>query len=187
MSQTEIIFIRHAEAASSWENHSDPVLSDLGITQSKNLIHHNELQKLNNYNFVSSPKLRAIQTSEYLSKKFNKELVIDSTFIEIPSDNIHLSKKREWFKELIKTKKDDLPDNIKKWKDDILIKTKSFSQNTIIFTHFMVMNLLVSEFKSKDTLLCFYPDNTSILKIEIKNKEFKNFSTEEGKKTFINL
>ena len=86
MSQTEIIFIRHAEAASSWENHSDPVLSDLGITQSKNLIHHNELQKLNNYNFVSSPKLRAIQTSEYLTKKFNKELVIDSTFIEIPSD-----------------------------------------------------------------------------------------------------
>tara|TARA_B100000989_G_scaffold60287_1_gene41342 strand:+ start:170 stop:733 length:564 start_codon:yes stop_codon:yes gene_type:complete len=187
MSQTEIIFIRHAEAAISWEKHSDPVLSDLGITQSKNLIHHNDLQKLNNYDFVSSPKLRAIQTSEYLTKKFNKELLIDNTFIEIPSDNIHLSKKKEWFNKLIKTKKDDLPDNIKKWRDDILTKTKSFSQNTIIFTHFMVMNLLVSEFKSKDTLMCFYPENTSILKIEIMNKEFKNFSTEKSKKTFINL
>ena len=187
MSQTEIIFIRHGEAAISWENHSDPVLSDLGIAQSKNLTHHNELQKLSNYNFISSPKLRAVQTAEYLTKKFDKELVIDKTFIEIPSDNIHLSKKREWFKQLIKTKKEDLPDNIKKWKDEILNKVKSFNHNTVIFTHFMVMNLLVSEFKSQDTLLCFYPDNASILKIEIKNKEFKNFSIEKDKKTFINL
>ena len=82
MSQIEIIFIRHGEAANRWGDHPDPGLSDKGKMQSNNLLKHKELQHLEKYSFLSSPKLRAIETAKPLAKKFNKEVMIDDTFIE---------------------------------------------------------------------------------------------------------
>ena len=43
MASIEVIFIRHAEASSSWGDHHDPGLSDTGIAQSKKLINRPEL------------------------------------------------------------------------------------------------------------------------------------------------
>ena len=83
--------------------------------------------------------------------------------------------------------KSDLPENIAKWKDNIISKTKAFTQDSVIFTHFMVINALLSELNSEAKLLYFYPDYTSIVKITIEDGEFKNFSIDKDKKTFINL
>ena len=187
MSQIEIIFVRHAEAESSWGNFSDPSLSSNGYLQSTNLLKHEELQNLENFSFISSPKLRAIETAKPLAKKFDKNLNIDEVFIEIPSKDIVQEKKQEWLKKIVETKRDELPNMIKSWSDNIYLKTKSFNENTIIFSHFMVINSLLSKLANKDTLLYFYPKYTSVIKIVIKNNVFKYFSTEDSKKTFINL
>ena len=74
MASIEVIFIRHAEASSSWGDHHDPGLSDTGIAQSKKLISRPELKQLDDYSFISSPKLRAVETATPLAKKFKKEL-----------------------------------------------------------------------------------------------------------------
>ena len=187
MSQIEIIFIRHGEASDAWGDHSDPGLSDKGLMQSNNLLNHVELQNLGDFSFISSPKSRAIETGKPLAKKFNKKLKIDEVFIEIPSKDIAQEKKQEWLKNIVQTKKDSLPDFIKSWSDDIYSKTKSFKRNTIIFTHFMVINALLSKLSNEDTLMYFYPDYTSVIKIGIKNNEFEYFLTEDSKKTSINL
>ena len=83
--------------------------------------------------------------------------------------------------------KNDLPENITKWKDNIISKTITFSEDSVVFTHFMVMNALLSELNSETKLLYFYPDYTSIVKITIEDGEFINFSIDKDKKTFINL
>ena len=68
MSQIEIIFIRHGEAAGKWGDHPDPGLSDKGQLQAEELLKHKELQNLENYSFISSPKLRAIQTARQIGR-----------------------------------------------------------------------------------------------------------------------
>ena len=187
MSQIKIIFIRHGEASDAWGDHSDPSLSDNGLLQSNNLLNHEELQNLEDFSFISSPKSRAIETGKPLAKKFDKKLNIDDVFIEIPSKDITQDKKQEWLTNIIQTKKDNLPDFIQSWSDDIYFKTKSFKKNTIIFTHFMVINALLSKLSNEDTLMYFYPDYTSVIKIGIKNNEFEYFLIEDSKKTSINL
>ena len=187
MASIEVIFIRHAEASSSWGDHPDPGLSDYGITQSKKLINRSELIKLDDYSFISSPKLRAINTARPLAKKFKKDLIIENTFTEIPSSNIERENKQDWLKNILHMNKNDLPENVAKWKDNIISKTKAFSKNSVVFTHFMVINALLSELNSENKLLYFYPDYTSIVKITIEDGEFRNFLTEKNKKTFINL
>ena len=111
----------------------------------------------------------------------------DEIFIEIPSKNIVQDKKQDWLKSIIQTKRDDLPDFIESWSDDIYLKSKSFKENTIVFTHFMVINALLSRLAKKNTLMYFYPNYTSVVKVGIKNNAFEYFSTEENKKTSINL
>ena len=187
MSQIEIIFIRHGEASDAWGDHLDPGLSDNGILQANNLLNHKELQNLKDFSFISSPKSRAIETGKPLAKKFDKKLNIDEVFIEIPSKDIAQEKKQEWLKNIVQTKIDNLPDFIQSWSDDIYFKTKSLEQNTIIFTHFMVINALLNKLSNKDTLMYFYPNYTSVIKIGIKNNEFEYFLTEDSKKTSINL
>tara|TARA_B100001989_G_scaffold192067_1_gene140940 strand:- start:321 stop:884 length:564 start_codon:yes stop_codon:yes gene_type:complete len=187
MASIEVIFVRHAEASNSWGDHPDPGLSDTGIAQSKKLINRPELRQLDDYSFISSPKLRAIDTARPLAKKFKKELIIEDIFTEIPSPDIGTENKQDWLRNILQMNKKELPENVAKWKDNIISKTRAFSRDSIVFSHFMVMNALLSELNSETKLLYFYPDYTSIVKIAIEDGEFRNFSIEKNKKTFINL
>ena len=187
MSQIKIILIRHGEAENKWGEHPDPGLSLKGISESYDLLQHKELQSLEDYFFISSPKLRAIETAKPLAKKFNKKVKIDNCFIEIPAEGIKSDKKHEWLEQIVKTNKKELPMFIKNWKNKILNRIKKLDRNTIIFSHFMVINALLSELTDIDTLLYFYPGHTSVVILEMKNKEFDYFITEGNKKTAINL
>ena len=80
-----------------------------------------------------------------------------------------------------------MPENITKWKENIISKTITFSEDSVIFTYFMVINALLSELNSETKLLYFYPDYTSIVKITIEDGELINFSIDKDKITFINL
>ena len=68
MSLINLIFIRHGEASDAWDNHPDPGLSKAGINQANELLQRKELNNLENYSFVSSPKLRAVETAKPLAK-----------------------------------------------------------------------------------------------------------------------
>ena len=187
MSQFEIIFVRHGEAEFSFGTHSDPPLSKNGVTQSLKLVKHDGLQSLEEFMFISSPKLRAIETAKPIANKFNKEIKIDETFIEIPSENIETDQKQNWLKQLVQKEKKQLPSNIKLWEKKIYEKIKSFHQNTIIFSHFMVINSILSTLSNKNNLLYFYPGYCSITKIININGKLNHFLCEGSKKTIINL
>ena len=187
MSEIKIIFIRHGEAANAWGYHEDPGLSEKGLSQAKNLLNHKKLSDLKDFSLISSPKSRARETADPLAKKFNKNIVLDNTFVEIPSKNIALNQKHNWLKKILKTKKDSLPEHIRTWSNEILNKLTIIQNDSVIFTHFMVMNSIVSSLIKSETLLSFYPDYASLLEIIIDNKKIKSFSIEGNKKTYINL
>ncbi len=187
MSEINLLLVRHGEAAESWGNHPDPGLSKLGIKQSSSLINNAMLKSLDSYNFVSSPKSRAKMTAEPLIKKFNKELIINNAFSEIPSDDINNSQKRAWLTEVMNIEIRDLPDSVLNWRDSIIENSLNVSYNTIVFTHFMVINALVGSLLKKNALMFFYPNYVSITKITFENKEVKSISLGDVKKTIINL
>lgn len=65
MSDISITLIRHGEAAGSWSENLDPGLSVNGIDQAKSLSLDNTNDYLKDYDFISSPRLRAIETSHF--------------------------------------------------------------------------------------------------------------------------
>ena len=169
----KIILIRHGEAASSWEKSADPGLSNLGKAQAEEC--SNELLKIKNissFSLISSPLTRARETSEPLSRKINIPISINPLFAEIPSPGINLSERKEWLQKIFKMKLSDLETPQKKWKDAIIAEIKNLNSPTIIFSHFMVINIIVSYLKESDLVVSFYPDNCSITNLS-KNKKGK--------------
>ena len=167
----KIILIRHGEAASSWEKSADPGLSDLGKAQAEEC--SNELSKLkdiNSFRLVSSPLSRAKETSKPLSKKINIPVSINPLFAEIPSPGINLSERKEWLQKIFKMKLSDLEAPQKKWKNSIIAELENLDKPTIIFSHFMVINIIVSYLKKSDFVVSFYPDNCSMTNLSKNNK-----------------
>ena len=187
MSDISITLIRHGEAAGSWSENLDPGLSVNGIDQAKSLSLDNTNDYLKDYDFISSPRLRAIETSHFLARKFNKKVKINDIFDEIPSEGIKLEDKIDWLKKISSMPFKDLPNSVIDWQERIIKEILSFKQNSVIFSHFMVMNIVFGYINSSSKLLSFYPDYTSSIKVTLKDNEITSYQIDKEKKTKINL
>ena len=76
----KIYIIRHGEAAKSWEVDRDPELSLRGREQAQNISDILAQEDLNDFQIISSPLRRAIETAEPISKKLKKEVEINESF-----------------------------------------------------------------------------------------------------------
>jgi len=83
--------------------------------------------------------------------------------------------------------KKDLPQKIIDWEKEIFDKVLTAEKNTVIFSHFMVINSIVSNLIKSSSIFYFYPDNTSITKIFLEKGKVVSFQIGNDKKTHINL
>ena len=172
--EINIYLVRHGEAGKSWDEDLDPGLSYKGKEQSKKLV--SELDddfRLLNFKAISSPLARAQETAIPLQEKHGFDIEIYKTFAEIPSPGIEISQRSTWLKEMFKVKIDALEDPQKKWRNSIVQSIQGMKEDTIIFSHFMVINCVVGWINNFDSLVGFYPDNCSVTKIINRNGELE--------------
>ena len=163
----KIYIIRHGEAAKSWEVDRDPELSPKGKEQAQNISDILAQEDLNDFQVISSPLKRAIETAEPISKKLSKEIEIKESFIEIPSPGIEMSERPSWLKEMFSREVDQFEKPQADWRDEIISVTHSFKSPTLIFSHFMVINVLVGYLQRSNKIVTFYPDNCSVTKMSL--------------------
>ena len=183
----KIYLIRHGEAAQSWDQSADPSLSELGKEQALECF--NSLSKkeaLSQFNLVSSPLKRAQETSLHFKKNLNKQLSLNEAFREIPSPGISLLERKNWLQEVFKKNINDLDKPQQNWQSNILSTLKNLSEPTIIFSHFMVINIVVSTLKDDPRVVSFYPDNCSITELESDKGKLNLLSTGNELQTHVN-
>lgn len=164
--EIKIYIVRHGEAGKSWSEDSDPGLSNKGKSQSEDLRASLSEEYLESkFKIISSPLLRAQETAAPLQEEFNFNIAINKTYAEIPSPGIPLSERSAWLQNIFKAKIDDLEDAQSEWRNEIINSIKNLEEDTIIFSHFMVINCIVGWLEESDSTVSFYPDNCSITKI----------------------
>ena len=72
------------------------------------------------------------------------------------------------------------------WQSKILSTLKGFTEPSIIFSHFMVINIVVSTLKNDPRVVSFYPDNCSITEIENKEGKLNLISIGNELQTHVN-
>jgi len=186
MSQSHIILVRHGEASEGWPVHPDPGLSELGRRQAAKT-GDSLIEQIPSYQLISSPKKRAVETMEIMSKKEKGAFQLDSNFIEIPSADIQLNEKRDWLIRIFTTPIHELPETVQEWRNNLIAWLREAEGNFIVTTHFMVINTLVSYIASNNQISYFHPDYASRTEIFIKDKKLIQLILGDDKKTVINL
>ena len=179
----KIYLVRHGEATEGWTS-QDPPLSELGKSQAQSLITFVDSaidkNSKKNIDFISSPLNRCKETASLALAKMYSKIVINDNFRELPSPTLDLDKRVNWLRkvlpltwsELLKDKETiDSGVSYTQWKENIMSNIYSLNKDTIIFTHFVVINTVIGEILKSDKIVNFQPSNCSITEIsKIKNK-----------------
>ncbi|MBL4906040.1 MAG: histidine phosphatase family protein [Sneathiella sp.] len=167
-----LYFIRHGEAASSWDKASDPGLSDLGYQQAQDV--SRKLDGMTDpISIYSSPLSRARETAVPLEKLWGSSSQIVSEIAEIPSNHIPFEERRNWLTALMASRWSEQPDSLLNWRSNILKIVRAQKQDAVFFSHFMVINSIVAVIEANDQIVSFRPDNCSVTRISVENDEIK--------------
>ena len=181
----KIYLVRHGEATEGWTS-QDPPLSELGKSQAQSLVKFVsstiDENSINNIDFISSPLNRCKETASLALEKMYSEIVINNNFRELPSPTLDLEKRVNWLRrilpltwpELLKDKETmESGVNFTQWRENIMSNIYSLKKDTIIFTHFVVINAVIGEILKSDKIVNFQPANCSITEISKKNDILK--------------
>ena len=171
-----IYLIRHGEANAAWDEDPDPGLSEKGKLQSEELKKELTQDLSSGFEAISSPLLRAQETAKPLKETLGFDLNINDTFAEIPSPGIPLSERRNWLRGIFNAKVKELEEPQLFWRNSIIESIKVLQKDTIIFSHFMVINCVVGWIKNSEKFVSFHPDNCSVTKIRREKDEFEILS-----------
>ena len=194
----KIYLVRHGEATEGWTS-QDPPLSELGKSQAQSLVTFVsstiDENSINNIDFISSPLNRCKETASLALEKMYSEIVINKNFRELPSPTLDLEKRVNWLRrvlpltwsELLKDKETkDSGVNFIQWKKNIMNNIYSINKDTIIFTHFVVINSIIGEILKSDKIVNFQPSNCSITEIRKINDRLKLVKLGKSLESMVN-
>jgi broad specificity phosphatase PhoE len=189
-----IYLIRHGKASSGWDT-MDPNLDLTGKEQSDKIALKLSRIAKEPFDVFSSPLKRCIETAEPFSKINNKKIKIENRVVEIPSPIKNLKKRVLWLKrvlpltwnELISDKESrDSKIDYFLWRENILKFFLSLNKDTFIFTHYLVINSVISHLRKSDKVVFFNPDNISLTHLSLSKKKLKIISLGDEASTLIN-
>lgn len=165
----KLYFVRHGQASSSWDQSSDPGLSVLGHQQASDVARE-IADSLPTARLISSPLRRAQETATPLQDLWKSAPKVEPTIAEIPSTGIPFEDRRAWLTNLMKSDWSEQPDNLIQWRRGILDVLTAQKEDTVFFTHFMVLNVIVGSLTKTEKIVSFRPDNCAITKVELSDR-----------------
>lgn len=165
----KLYLVRHGRAASGWGLENDPGLDELGQTQAKAAAQR--LAPLGPLNIITSPLKRARETATPLAEMWQVEPRIEPRIgeirfpLETPTDRIR------WLKDLMIDKWSNLDRNLLAWRQDVIETLCSIRAESVIFSHFIAINVAVGFAVGDDRVVSFKPDNTAITILETRDND----------------
>ena len=88
---------------------------------------------------------------------------VDNRFAEVPSPpQLNLIDRGPWLSKIMAGTWQELPPELQQWRRDLIEAAMEFAEDSIVFSHFVAINVLVGAARSDDRLISFRPDNASV-------------------------
>lgn len=162
----KLYLVRHGRAASGWGVEKDPGLDELGRAQAKAAAQR--LASLGPLPIIASPLKRARETAAPLAEIWQIEPVIEPRVGEIqfpfetPKNRVH------WLKEVMADRWSNLDQRLKTWRRNVVETLCSIPADSVIFSHFIAINVAVGFAMDDDRVVSFRPDNAAITILETR-------------------
>jgi broad specificity phosphatase PhoE len=160
----DIFVVRHGEAAARWHEAADPGLSVAGHAQAQAVC--DELSGYGPLQIISSPLRRAQETAAPLAARWGIEAMIDPRFREVPGPS-DLAVRPTWIAALMTAEWSTLDSNVQAWRATAWSALRDCQASCVIFTHFMLINALVSAVHDTQPAVAFEPDYCSVTQLQL--------------------
>lgn len=158
-----LYLVRHGEAAASWGEHPDPGLSELGHRQASSVAA--ELESLGVRHIISSPMQRCRETARPLEARLGLEATIVDAVSEIATPD-GVGDRVEWLREFMGGTWDNEARTHLAWRDTMIEFLQGVPGDTVVFTHFVAINAVVSKLQRQAETLVFRPTYCSVTSLE---------------------
>jgi probable phosphoglycerate mutase len=161
----EVLLVRHGEAAARWAESRDPGLSELGRTQAEAF--GAALAGQAPRRLLASPLLRARETGAPLARAWQREIEIDARFREIPGPE-DFAARPAWLADVMRRSWDEVDAALLRWRESAWAALLALGEDSIVFTHYMVINALAGAALGETRLVAFAPDYVSATKLRVE-------------------
>lgn len=178
-----IYLVRHGRAAAGFDGHLDPGLDETGARQAQDAA--DALAPLGPMQLVSSPLARALETAAPLAARWQRQPLIEERVAEIPSPTEDLTARSQWLRGVMRGNWTDVPE-LAAWRSRLLQCLHELTEDSVIFSHFIAINVAVGEASGDDRVVCFRPDYASITVVESDGRLISLVRRGDEAKTRIN-
>jgi 2,3-bisphosphoglycerate-dependent phosphoglycerate mutase len=177
-----IHLIRHGEAAQRWHEAPDPGLSAEGLVQAARVA--TRFQAQSPCQLITSPLLRAQQTALPLATAWQVTTTQDPSFREVPGP-AELSARPAWIAGLMQAPWTAVDPEVRDWCDRTWRTLHALTEDTIIFTHFMVINAVVARIRNASQVVVFEPDYCSVTSLVRDNQSLQIRALGQSRATLV--
>ena len=180
-----VYLVRHGEAAASWDTAPDPALSAEGARQAAEV--GALLSQGSRAALWSSPLQRAQQTAQPLAEAWQSLVRIEDAVRELPSAGVPMESRRDWLKAVMRARWDAVEAPLREWRERAWQVLCGVDHDVVVFTHFMVINAIVSRATEDARTVCFEPDYCSVTTLSLADGVLRLETLGRERPTLINL
>ena len=159
-----LYLVRHGRAEAGFGESHDPSLNDLGRGQADAVAQ--ELAPRGPLPILTSPLRRTRETAAPLAKHWRIEPVVEEAVAEIPSPTDNLQERVAWLREFIAGSWRNAPPPLAQWRENVIAALLRVREDTVIFSHYIAINVALGAATGDDRVVIFSPDNCSVTVFE---------------------
>jgi broad specificity phosphatase PhoE len=156
-----IYLVRHGKAEAGFGENMDPGLDAAGRSQAEAV--GQRLAPVGPLTILSSPLRRAQETAIPLAKLWDVTPVIEHAVAEIPSPKgMNLEERVVWLRKVMGGSWSDVTPELAQWRKHCIATVAALTQDTVIFSHYVAINVLVGGATKTDLVTSCSPENCSV-------------------------
>jgi broad specificity phosphatase PhoE len=163
---TRLYLVRHGRASAGWDTDPDPGLDEIGVRQAKEAAA--QLSAQGPLPIVTSPLLRCRQTAAELAKTWAVEPRVEPAVGEIPSPHgVAMADRIDWLRAAMRGTWADLGPTYVAYKDTVVSTLVALGTDSVVFSHFVAINVAIGAAIADDRLVLRSLDNCSVTIVDV--------------------
>jgi broad specificity phosphatase PhoE len=176
--------VRHGRVASSPADVDDPELSAEGQSQAVMVADELRARLPGGLPILTSPLRRCRETAAPLVATWGVEPVVEPRIAEVPGPPPSALPREEWLRRALVAEWPELialgqalqtgyDSILTSWRTGVLEAVLACPHDTVIFSHFVPVNVLTGHATRSERVACFLPDHTSVTVFETTGNEIR--------------
>jgi broad specificity phosphatase PhoE len=160
-----LYLVRHGRAEAGFGEAADPGLDALGHAQAQEAALR--LAPLGPLALRTSPLRRTRETAAPLEAVWKCMAAVDFQVAEIPSPTADLAERAAWLRAFMAGSWRDADFSLAQWREDLIANLLAIEEDTVIFSHFVAINVAAGAALGDDRVVVFRPENCSVTVLDV--------------------